>query len=226
MSQFPPNPTLKKPTRRRDYGEVLADWLKQHPSEEDSSLPEAISDQYTVAEKESYYEEVAERATQEALSKSTTPADPMHLRDVPKEQIDQLLQEAKKSFGQGRTNEGTDYEVFDLQALDWRPNADLTVLDGTQEFLNPLGGLSEDEFEKLKTDDTSDSLIYVRQLDPKFRQEHWLPPTLESKLASLRQGKFTRSIEQWKNSLIGHVSTFIEISRQTRRCVQLTWFVR
>lgn len=122
--------------------------------------------------------------------------------------------------------QGPGYDVFDLQALDWLPDEKITELDGSQELLDPLEDLTDEEFELQRIDDAPEAFTFVRKIDDSFREESWLPPTLEPRLASLRQGNQTKSLDEWKNALVGHVSRFMDVSRQTQRRAQLVFFVR
>ena len=84
MSIAPPR--LKKPAARprKPYGEVLAEWMKLHESD-DKPLPESVSDQYTPQEKDEYYEEICDRLNGGGHE------DP-HLNDVSPETRTQLLE--------------------------------------------------------------------------------------------------------------------------------------
>lgn len=216
MSIAPPR--LKKPAARprKPYGEVLAEWMKLHESD-DKPLPESVSDQYTPQEKDEYYEEICDRLNGGGHE------DP-HLNDVSPETRTQLLENAVAP--NGGTGKGIPYEVFDVQALDWRPDEHLTTLDGTQELLDPFDGLPDDRFDQLSSASIEESCVFVKRLDPQFSVARWLPPTLESALAAINVIRSGRSLETFINLLNGHVSRYVDETRTTEKRSCLAFFVR
>jgi len=216
---------------KQPYGQVLAAWLERNQGN-DLPLPEDVSDRYTVTEKEAYYDTVADRENQALRLEDTTGSDPS-LQNIPETERQELLHRVQTTLGSSEKKsttttkgDGGGYEVFDLQALDWHPDETLTALDGSQELLDPIVCLKEEDFHRLRLDDANDAFFYLKHTDPSFDPKNWLPPTLEARLAALRQGQQQKTIEDWKKALLGHVSQFIDIPRQTTKRTEVVFFVR
>jgi hypothetical protein len=223
---------------------MMADWMRRAERSNQADDPpiwsDDVADQYSITEREQYYDELIERDAKKYSetndSEEENPA--AELNDMPGGREEAL--DKAREFLRSRTStttmitpdgvvrdgeKGCGFEIFDLKAIDADPDERLTELNGNQELLDPLDTdtLTDAQFDAL---DTTDSAAFLRRLDPNVAVADWLPPSLEQLIASLRTGKVSKTLNEWKIAFVGPVRRFIDSPRQTQTRTQFVYFVR
>jgi hypothetical protein len=212
---------LKKPGEKLPYHEQLAQHLAKHNvlgEDGGEPLPQEIRDMYTLEEKEEAFFSFATKNPAEQLANAG---------DAERERVVKVIENQLNTRANGANSNGNQsgYQVADMGLDSEEPDADLTTIDGSQELLNPLSELTDEEF--LKLDKEYDPMMFLLIMDPHMNPKLWIPEPLKMKLTTLYQSRHGYTMDEWKAHLLdGYVARYAEVCRQYGDRIQLSYFVR
>ena len=184
-------------------------------------IPDHISDEYTVEEKDEAYLRLGDISATKGEE---------NLQDVSNEERETLWQRMEERLhtrqdGSASLGNRGGWEVVDSELDREEPDERVTYMDGSQELMDPLRDLPTDEFHSLSRKD--DPLVFLREMDPTFQARMWIPESLTLKLCQLYQSTRVQQMDIWRaDAMSGHVTRFADLCRQTDKRTELAFFVR